>query len=1706
MMRIFLLVLLVGISLAAFPGYRPLNTYKYHYEACMISGFPDTEQRYAGLKIICDAEFYFSKRNVAFLKIRNPQLYEVNGTSDDCSSEYLKISPVSEEIAPLLEKPVKFLYKEGKVETIFCSDEEPEYVLNIKRGILAFINHNFTKPKEDIDEPRMYNNWEYGYQGLCENLYDVQYLTPSATYKISQMKVSKTLNLKNCTKKPFSISSMNVGIGCMKEKCGVIDEPLKISISTSCDMLGKENNFFVHACETSSKYIFAPTHLKGSAATMVKQTLNFRNIETGHKTYPDILDIPHKLKMTSDYENNKTAGINKQQTVSKITQLIEVLIRNAYQKKWQGYHFTALVEMLKKVDKNTLIDIWDQCFDDDHFSRFWLLEALRYVYNEDVFDLIATKIKSQVIDPNQAVSVLLGFAFNNNPSEKMCQDISDLCVHPNVTGSETLKKTCYLVQGAMMHEYCRQKSKTCLENRALELKNRLKSADYREKIYLVKMIGNFGHRSLNQPLLDIIKNTTNTLELRVTAVYALRRIAPRIPQKVLPVLLEIFRDKDSDAELRMACFVIICDSKPGPAVFNLIVKQLSYERTNQVRSFVVSYIKGMAFSNYPCDEKMASTARFALRMLRKYRMGFQASEWIHWGKYSEPLQLGGSFDLQTLYTPSSFLPRAITSKLKIQLLGRSMNLFEFGVRGEGIQELLQRIVERKPESPNQGSYLSRFMSRNPYSLVEKEVREINKMLPTAQSEETKTKGSFYFKLMGKELMHNYFSADDVKHLLEDEAFDIENKFTELSEEGKVFNVTKVFLPLDVTFAQPSAAGIPLKFMLQSVLFMHINSNVKTAVETKLLVPFQASLTGKLNSRVVHSTWGTMKFSLPQLETGSKIKFDVNIASGMGGTLRYNLFDHSFSTKLDLPQEKQQIFSIENQGYTFAMYTQPLKEPVDGRSLYRSTPLDGLEIGEVAPDETFNDLVEMFLFPTLMGPTHHHAHYANWTLKTREGKYLSVNDENELTISDKPTVFRVIFIDDNRQFVKLFVYGKGYVKVKSNSTGCLETAEDERYPKLFKVTHIKGPRFIRLDTVVFIHPNKALNMNPSEWTQTAAALNTEQVLLLKNMITGMKPDTEYKDTWRYLTDLPLNKLPSTGLDDEYVFHPRHLKVLYITPVQGKICLRPIRRDESVFTVERQRTYVNELCYGEQMFGMDMCVSGQYTRPLMSHAPIFPFFGPAKFNVSIKPGKSAAQSIQFKFEKGYRFGDDYKTWKAGMYLSGTSPEKKIESKITYDVNNKKTNLTFDLLNMLPWLQRICIASHVISDEKATFDLQFGENCEEYQSQTVITVKEPGRRQLNIATSYEKLPYSVTKLFYKLFLAVSRQYSDRLSDYKILRSARRKVQFVVKYKTEHLVDLELILPSRTLTMDDVRVETGGFIPRGNPLMNLMQMSSPVCTVDYDTFRTFDGVEFQYSSPLRCPHILAKDCVANSFMVLLSKEANASGNKIVEIFVEKQKIRAEYLRDHGIYQIQVGGSILKKLEGPYQVSSVATIVPLPDKKELHVLCENGLQVVIVRGTKVSIRVSPFLFNRTCGMCGDMNAEQYLDLKTPRGHPYDLENKQKYGHLWMVSELEQNSSRVGCHLKKEHIEITETIGKETFQCFTTTPVLRCLKNCQVTESQTIAYPMTCVRSSNKESLKKIYKEIMRRTLDLTGSQVYFSYDVTEHLACDCSVGDKRNI
>ena len=57
-------------------GYKAQNTFTYYYEACVTSGFPETEQQLAGLKITCDAEVYVESDSSAYLKVLTINLFD----------------------------------------------------------------------------------------------------------------------------------------------------------------------------------------------------------------------------------------------------------------------------------------------------------------------------------------------------------------------------------------------------------------------------------------------------------------------------------------------------------------------------------------------------------------------------------------------------------------------------------------------------------------------------------------------------------------------------------------------------------------------------------------------------------------------------------------------------------------------------------------------------------------------------------------------------------------------------------------------------------------------------------------------------------------------------------------------------------------------------------------------------------------------------------------------------------------------------------------------------------------------------------------------------------------------------------------------------------------------------------------------------------------------------------------------------------------------------------------------------------------------------------------------------------------------------------------------------------------------------------------------------------------------------------------------
>ena len=90
-----------------------------------------------------------------------------------------------------------------------------------------------------------------------------------------------------------------------------------------------------------------------------------------------------------------------------------------------------------------------------------------------------------------------------------------------------------------------------------------------------------------------------------------------------------------------------------------------------------------------------------------------------------------------------------------------------------------------------------------------------------------------------------------------------------------------------------------------------------------------------------------------------------------------------------------------------------------------------------------------------------------------------------------------------------------------------------------------------------------------------------------------------------------------------------------------------------------------------------------------------------------------------------------------------------------------------------------------------------------------------------------------------------------------------------------------------------------------------------------------------------------------------------------------------------------------------------------------------------------------------------------------------------------------GCHFKKQHVLERKTIEEQSYECYPTTPVLRCLDECQATKTKMTLFPMTCVRTGSDESTR-IFKRITKRTLDLTGSEVFYKQNLSEDMECDC--------
>ena len=115
-----------------------------------------------------------------------------------------------------------------------------------------------------------------------------------------------------------------------------------------------------------------------------------------------------------------------------------------------------------------------------------------------------------------------------------------------------------------------------------------------EKILILKAIANMGVTETIPTLKRLIDDRSQTIRVRVNAIYGLRRLAKQFKKQVVPILMTSFMDIKEEHDVRRAAFVVIIDSNPSFLTLQMIAHLLRNEPSSRIRTLVYSSLINLA--------------------------------------------------------------------------------------------------------------------------------------------------------------------------------------------------------------------------------------------------------------------------------------------------------------------------------------------------------------------------------------------------------------------------------------------------------------------------------------------------------------------------------------------------------------------------------------------------------------------------------------------------------------------------------------------------------------------------------------------------------------------------------------------------------------------------------------------------------------------------------------------------------------------------------------------------------------------------------------------------------------------------------------------------------------------------------------------------------------------------------------------------------
>ena len=493
--------------------------------------------------------------------------------------------------------------------------------------------------------------------------------------------------------------------------------------------------------------------------------------------------------------------------------------------------------------------------------------------------------------------------------------------------SGRLKEESYLTTGSVIYGICNSQ-KNCVRhtsvNDALSFfekklgNNCFTPNDQRKQeiILALRAIGNAGIANSVSTVASCATEDRNDVETRVAAIQALRRM----PCGATKFFENLVFDSKQDSEIRINAYLTSMKCPTTNFMSNLIV-MMDDEPSLQMSSFVSTHIRNLISSSDPLKGYLKPYLVEAEFMKLNYLDPTKYSHNYEMSYFSEVLNAGVNGDANIVFSPKSFVPRAASLNLTLELFGQAVNVFEIGGRVEGAENILQDIMKEKVLQPDTGIGKT-FGSSEPEeehdesSEADEEIKSLasdSKIAATNKKYKSNVQkdqfsASWYMRMFGNEMKYgntknpNFYQQTN----FEFNPFCSFLKFEHLIN-GREFGYHKNMMLVSTDVTLPTMVGMPLK--------MAVNGTANLSFHGTGKVDFAALYDGKLSVNAEFYPRASVVFNAEMTvdshitTTGIQTESSALNSWKLSGVTE--MTSSKFSVKLGVPEHHEPVFKISH---------------------------------------------------------------------------------------------------------------------------------------------------------------------------------------------------------------------------------------------------------------------------------------------------------------------------------------------------------------------------------------------------------------------------------------------------------------------------------------------------------------------------------------------------------------------------------------------------------------------------------------------------------------------------------------------------------------------------------------------------------------------------------------------------------------------------